>query len=180
MLQIDTEKLELLKESNMFGEYLNLKCLIKDENGFNIYIFTIIVENEDELDRIWIALVSDIAVYVQSKLIENIEIWNMYTIFFVKDKISYYTKYKIEEDRYSTRKIVIDNYSTDLSDEKSMDKIINEKLFDFTIQTQEQYSKENISIRNLLLKNDPNLYNIVSENIEDVSKALSKYSGVEI
>ncbi|EHI99055.1 hypothetical protein CDLVIII_2409 [Clostridium sp. DL-VIII] len=183
MLQIDRSKLKLLEESDMFQIYsnLSLKCWISNKDGFNIYIYTITVEDEAKLNEIWEAFVSDIAVYVQSELTKNIEVWNIYTIFFVKKKIGYSIKYKIEEDRYSTRKIVIDNYDNEQYSKKSEENIINEKLFDFTIQTQEQYVEENMNNKDLLLSNDPDLYKIVSgKPIENIKEALAKYSGVEL
>lgn len=183
MLQIDNCKLEVLKESDMFEKYSNsnLKCWINNDNGFDIYIFTITVEDEAQLNEIWIAFISDIAVYFQSKLTEKIEIWNIYTIFFVRKKISSFIKYKIEEDRYSTRKIVMDNYENEQYSKKSEEDIIIEKLFDFTIQTQEQYIEENMNNKHLLLSNDSDLYKIVSgKPIENIKEALAKYSGVEL
>ena len=94
---------------------------------YNIYVFHINVVNTDELSRIWNILSNDIAFYFQSELEKDIEIWNIYIFYFLNEGIindsDKVLKFKIENDTYSARKIVIENSNNNFG------LLIKERLF---------------------------------------------------
>lgn len=83
-----------------------------------IPVFFIHVNCEEEIfsDK-WSEIVDFIAVNFQTSLKEEFSVWNIYLFFITKSHISVSLKYQIENDTFSSRKILIE-------DESSQDKII--------------------------------------------------------
>lgn len=129
MLIKNNYAIELLKEGEQLELYKNIECWINKKQNFNIYIFSVVVENEQELNNIWEDMISDIAVYFQAELKKDIERWNIYSVFFVNGKVSKKLKYEIEHDMYSSRKIVFTDMKKLLMN-RTIENIINKKLFD--------------------------------------------------
>ncbi|MCT4072224.1 hypothetical protein HZP85_06045 [Elizabethkingia anophelis] len=122
-----------LKEKDDSITFEGLECWIKEEKEYNIYIFSIQFSDKDELLKVHEELRDYIAIYFQSQLLEkNVERWNIYQFFFIKDKIDEVTKQLIEQDKFSTRKIIHDDLEKELSDDEVIS-IIDEELFNFTI-----------------------------------------------
>ena len=120
-----------------------LDCWIKKEadEGFNIYIFSMQINSTDELDKNWNKFVNNISLYFQSKLEKDIERWNIYTVFFVNEKVNNSLKYLIEQDKFATRKFIYDSerqymdifkISHDTKKEK-ISEILYNKLFNLSI-----------------------------------------------
>lgn len=76
---------------------------------------------EKELDIKWKRIVDYIGVHFQTTLENEFSIWNIYLFFILKNKISSSLKYKIENDTFSSRKIVIE-------DKKTNEEIVNEHI----------------------------------------------------
>jgi 5'(3')-deoxyribonucleotidase len=72
--------------------------------------FFIEIENKDRLAEIWMKVSDIIAVNYQSRLSEEFSIWNIYLFFLTKTPIENELKYLIENDTFSSRKIVVDEY----------------------------------------------------------------------
>jgi len=72
--------------------------------------FFIEIENKDRLDEIWMKVSDIIAVNYQSRLSNEFSIWNIYLFFLTKEPIENQLKYLIENDTFSSRKIVVDEY----------------------------------------------------------------------
>lgn len=122
-----------LKAKDKSITFEGLECWIKQENDYNIYIFSIQLEDKSTLLQIHEELRDYIAIYFQSQFLEkNVERWNIYQFFFLKDKIDEVTKQLVEQDKFSTRKIVHDGFKKDLID-KEIITLINDELFNFTI-----------------------------------------------
>lgn len=110
---------------------LNL-YLCKD-NKFNVYIFSIVLK-EAMIKDYWENIQNKVALDFQSNLEKEIELWNIYIIFFIENEIEQKElKYKIENDHYCARKIVIDNIGDIKNDEEKIKSHINKKLFNLEI-----------------------------------------------
>lgn len=101
--------------------------------NFNTNIFSICL-TESELIELWENLHNDIALYFQSNLEKEIELWNIYIIFFIENKIEQIElKYKVENDHYCARKIVLDNVGDVKDDEEKLKNLIIKKMFELKI-----------------------------------------------
>lgn len=124
--------IESLQEKDKNITFENFECWTKKENDYNIYIFSIQLEDNSELLKVHEELRDYIAIYFQSQLLEkNVERWNIYQFFFIKDKIDEVTKQLVEQDKFSTRKIIRDGFKKEISDEEIISQI-NDELFNFT------------------------------------------------
>lgn len=110
---------------------LNL-YLCKD-NNFNVYVFSIVLK-EAMLKDYWENIQNKVALDFQSNLEKEIELWNIYIIFFIENEIKEKElKYKIENNHYCARKILIDNIGDIKNDEEKIKLQISKKLFDIKI-----------------------------------------------
>ncbi|MUP39852.1 ABC-three component system middle component 1 [Labilibaculum euxinus] len=89
--------------------------------------FFISVESEEELARIWMKVSDIIAVNYQSRMKNEFSIWNLYLFFIVSETISNDLKYQIENDTFSSRKIVID-------EKANLTKIVDEHILNSDIK----------------------------------------------
>lgn len=156
--------IESLKEKDENIIFEGLECWIKEEYNYNIYIFSIQLEDKDKLLEIHEELRDYIAIYFQSQLIEkNVERWNIYQFFFIQDKIDEVTKQLIEQDKFSTRKIIHDGLNKVINDDH-IKSIIEEELFKF------EYTPRGLateSIDEFLAKKEHNdVISILDKNIE--------------
>lgn len=120
-----------LKEKDENIVFEGLECWIKEEENYNIYIFSIQLEDKDKLLEYHEELRDYVAIYFQSQFLEkNVERWNIYQFFFIKDKIDEVTKQLIEQDKFSTRKIIHDGLNKVIN-EDDIKSIIEEELFEF-------------------------------------------------
>jgi hypothetical protein len=141
----------LLNEINVFNdtnevlpEGCNLKCWEKKEENYKIHIFSTIINSQSDLEKNWKGINSYIATYFQGLILDkSVERWNLYFFIFVNEKVSINTKYKIEQDKFSTRKIVIDEIPKDSNDEYIKNRI-EEELFHFSIGHAQEYNETKI------------------------------------
>ncbi|KAA5542065.1 ABC-three component system middle component 1 [Adhaeribacter rhizoryzae] len=131
--------------------YYNVFCISSDNNKF--------------LERNWVALKNLIAGDFQVDFDNDFEKWNLYLIFFVKGKCEKGLKYKIENDKFSSRKIIIDNYEG--SEEGYID-VVNQKLF---------YKSDFISIKT---KKTSNPKEIVLKKLSDNIKKIAFDAGYQL
>ncbi|WP_440885493.1 ABC-three component system middle component 1 [Vibrio campbellii] len=88
----------------------NLSCWKKQELNYNIYIFVIQCKNEQELSKVYSNLRDYIAFYFQGQILtKDVERWNIYQVHLVESQVSKSLELMIEQDKYSTRKIVKSN-----------------------------------------------------------------------
>jgi hypothetical protein len=120
-----------LKEKDENIVFEGLECWIKEEENYNIYIFSILLEDKNQLLEIHEELRDYIAIYFQSQFLEkNVERWNIYQFYFIKDKTDEVIKQLIEQDKFSTRKIIHDDLNREIND-NYITSIIEEELFKF-------------------------------------------------
>lgn len=70
--------------------------------------FFIVFKSEKKLAKNWMRISDLIAINYQTKLTDEFSIWNIYLFFITKKPIGNDLKYLIENDTYSSRKIVIE------------------------------------------------------------------------
>lgn len=73
-----------------------------------VHLFFIECLNEKEIDQKWEELGSWIAGNFQTKLETEFEMWNLYLFYIIPSSIDPKLKYMIENDTFSSRKIVIE------------------------------------------------------------------------
>ena len=77
-----------------------------------ISVFSFFFESEADLNEKWESITSSIAVNYQSEFEDEgqeFERWNIYIFFVVRGNVDSQLKYKIENDKFSSRKIIQDN-----------------------------------------------------------------------
>ena len=99
----------------------------------NISVFVFFFEEENQLQGAWNKLSGNIAGNYQAELMEDFDMWNIYMFYLCKSEVSLALKYKIENDRFSSRKIVLDNYDENISD-IGIDDIICEHITNVDIK----------------------------------------------
>lgn len=92
-----------------------------------ISVFFVMPQNHQQLAELWIEISSAIAMYYQTKLNTDFEIWNLYVFYVLKSPIERGLKYRIENDPISSRKVVIDNFTEELT-ESTISPIITQHI----------------------------------------------------
>lgn len=121
------DKINSQREESFYGKF-GLEQFPQNpqtDKEYFINVFYLECETIDELENKWEKFANDIAFFFQSELELDIEIWNIYIFYFVKECFSEEkkgVKYKIDNNTYSSRKFVIEN------EYKKTD--IEKKLFD--------------------------------------------------
>jgi len=146
-----------------------LQCWIKQEEYYNIYIFSIQLENEEELLKIKDDLRDYLAIFFQSQILEKVvERWNIYQVYFIEKSISLEVKLEIEQDKFATRKLVLDNRNEKLSDE-DIESIIYSEIFAFSVQEKkivkgsllDELNEEDHKILSAIEQNNGNINNLL-------------------
>lgn len=140
MIKLNNDVMQQLKEQSDSNILERVELREKNEKEYNISVFTINIDNEDELATVWEEISQEIALYYQSEYLEkDIEIWNIYLFFLCPQKVSKDLKFKIENNKYSSRKIVV------FFEGQNIDNLISNKLFDIKIENKAtEQSKKNV------------------------------------
>jgi hypothetical protein len=158
-------------------EWINkVTCWIAKEPSYNIYIFQVIVENENDLEKYYDSITAAIATEFQINLEKTIEKWNIYLVFECKKKISEELKGKIEQDKYSTRKMVWDS----LNEKELGDKdYIKDRLLNLYIdkETETRDPGEEISLLEKIKSIDFDLYRAIENADKGIDKQIAIYLG---
>ena len=127
------------------------------------------------LESEWVLYKSEIALYFQAELKIDIEIWNIYLFFIVNGEVSREIKYKIEQDKYSCRKIVVskielDRYCLYDSEKLNVEKMLDKYLFDVDINKPKPNIASELSVKALVEKENP----LVIQVLETYNPAINK------
>ncbi|WP_430412338.1 ABC-three component system middle component 1 [Kordia sp.] len=99
------DTIEILKD-----KFRNFRFNFKEiEFGGSIPTFFIYPENDKLLEENWIKIADTIAVDFQARLLDEFSAWNIYLFYVIDIPIRKELKYKIENDTFSSRKIIVDN-----------------------------------------------------------------------
>ncbi|MVX67094.1 hypothetical protein GKZ28_25925 [Clostridium chromiireducens] len=163
MLEIDEKALSLLEKSSRFDKYSNITCWKEEHNSLPIYIFSIELDKENDLENIWEKVNNDIALYFQSEIENEVSRWNIYIFFLVKGNVRPIIKYKIEQDKYCARKIVLDNYMH----QENISECIEKRLFRLGIQEE-------------VINNEESLLEKISQKNGELVKIIKLNSDIKI
>lgn len=128
-----TEQINNLKEDIMCEEFY-LKHFQKEMENYYSNVICYEFLSADDMMKNWKEAVNNVAMYVQAKLKKTIEIYNVYIIFFCKDVPGEITNI-IEQNKYSSRKIVMNNKMP--TERTRLETLINKKLFEFDLSKKE-------------------------------------------
>lgn len=165
---------------------IRLQCMqhwsavLGNENTYSCNAFVISLSTEEELKLYWEDYRNDIASYFQAELSVEIEIWNIYLFFVVREPVGRELKYRIQQDKYSSRKIVIcdeafivDHFYVD--GELDVEKMLKECLFSVQIDKSPLDSNTDGSVKQLISKIDPEIVKILEEYQPAIRKQRSFY-----
>ena len=129
----------------------------------NISVFFVLTNSSIlSEERVWENISKEIALKYQSKLETVYEKWNLYIIYLTSNVTSKELKNQIENDKFSSRKIVEDSYAKEFNDDEANRLIIkhitNADLKEIVEATQEVsisvYTPKNKKLWQLLLKEE--------------------------
>lgn len=165
---------KLLKNEDNIEWIDKITCWVKKELEYNIYIFQVIVSNEEEIIKYYEAITASIAIDFQSVLEKAIEKWNIYLIFECKDSINWQTRLKIEQDKYAVRKMIWDN----LREEELNDKeYLRMRLLGFEIKENTKPPREKRDINKIIEERDCELYDILKKENLTLEEKVVMYIG---
>ena len=146
-----------------------LKLYICKDDNYNVYMFTIVLD-EIMLNNHWENIQNKVALDFQSNLEKEIELWNIYIIFFIENEIKEKElKYKIENNHYCARKILIDNIGDIKNDEENIKLQIHKKLFDLKIP-------EPTVVKSIdALESDINIIDPSLTNLNQINNLIKQY-----
>lgn len=169
------EVIERIKRESCNNSFDLVECRVKSETNYDVYIFSMVLKNQDELIEHWKEISGDIAIHFQGELEIDIEIWNIYILFLVQGNVDSDKRYLIEQNKYSSRKLVIENVESPIDKEK-IDNIINDKLFDVNVETVENVSSHDESISFTLESKYGNLFKVTKDGGQEKPSVLfTKY-----
>ena len=124
------DDVEVLKD-NILDEDCKIIYMKQKAEDYFIHIICCQFTDVESLKMNWKELVNNVSEVVQKRLNDLIEIYNVYIVFFqpqVEDSVVY----NIEQNKYSSRKIVLRKEMPD--DKTKLEQIISSKLFDLKIE----------------------------------------------
>jgi len=100
------------------------------KKGYQSHIVCCRFNCHEHLESHWKEVVNLVAIKIQANVPSIIEAYNIYIIFFCKD-IDEALQFKIEQDKYSSRKIVIKDLMPEVPEK--LEKLLEERLFSISI-----------------------------------------------
>lgn len=176
-MNVISKDIELIKENiecnNLRVYHFEEKIKCNKKGEYKVNIISCEFNNGKDLGDNWKMIVDNVALYVQSNLEKYIELYNVYVIFFM-NKIDEQLLSRIEQDKYSSRKIVIKSYMPETTEE--IESVISNRLFNFNIEKVDKF----FSIADILSKNERKLYDclknkesIKEEDIDEIVEILN-------
>ena len=141
-----------------------------------VSVFTFSFESENDLYENWKAVTNAIATYYQSEFEDDeteFERWNIYIFFVVKEPVAARLKYKIENNKFSSRKTVQDNVSANV-DLELIEQLIKEYIIndDISITASENIKTDD---RQSVYINDSEIYETIdNSNLKVLGKKEKK------
>lgn len=167
--------IELLKNEDNEFWINNVICWQQKEDEYNIYCFSVNVLDDNELRQIYKPITAAIATEFQTILEKSIEKWNIYIVFQSSKSISVELKDEIEQNKYSTRKLVWD--SMEVEDMNSAE-FINQQLLSLNVKRDKDYSIESdFHLLDKIKEIDSSLYNAVVARADEVETLAAIYLG---
>jgi len=135
-------------------EQQNLACWKREYDKFNIYFFTSMHDSEADLVESYSRIRDYIAIYFQGNFLNlDVERWNIYQFHILNCSIDPNVKQVIEQDKFATRKIVLDGIADEIN-ESAIKSLIDMEIFQFSVQRR---SIQHISILDVIKSQDREL-----------------------
>lgn len=178
MLQVDESKFKkLLQAINETNDDIYIKPFKRDMGNYFSWIICCRIPSSERLKKLWNEIVDSAAVYLQAELESLVERSNLYIIFFVDYEVPDDLRTLIEQDKYSSRKVIL-HETMPLSDAKLSDRI--EKLL-FTLEVFNSQLSEEEELENWIKDEDNLIYNLFLENStksQVPSELIERYLGI--
>lgn len=146
---------------------MRFSCWEKVAPQFTLYLFTLLVEDGQEIMDSWETITNNIASEFQASLSKQVEIWNIYVVILSKNRLGKELKYRIEQNKYSSRKLVFDGFEAQewnqLLTEETVATFLNNKLFSLAIAPAAPVAAT-VSLDALLRKDHAALLNIIGDS----------------
>ena len=153
-----------------------IRCWAKEENDYSIFIFQVTVQDEKELKKVYNSISAAIALEFQSTLEKNIERWNIYLIYVVREEVSIKVKELIEQDKYSSRKLVWDKLI-----DCDIENIIEERLFTVNVKKRRLANlSEEEPMQKLIERKYRLIYNVLVDNQSSIEEKTQNYLGGKV
>ncbi|NFN85957.1 hypothetical protein FDF31_03920 [Clostridium sporogenes] len=176
MLSVKNKEILFEELNNIGSKEIQFYLYERIMDNYSSWILCCGINSSYTLENAWKDIVDCFAVYFQANLTLEIERSNMYIIFFIENEISNKLKMTIEYDRYSCRKIILNEKYPKLDSDK--EKKIENLIFNIE-EYQEDIGIETLS--NWLENNEPTvmeIYKKFKNGIISIEEAFSKYSNV--
>lgn len=131
--------LSFLKKEFLEVGFQLYKATVLDDDQEDAFFsaFVCLVKDENKLDKIWSGISNLIGVDYQSKLNNEFSRWNIYLFFLTEELIGNEVKYKIENDKFFVRKLVLDGMKN-INENKDVSKYLNNHILDNDITIHER------------------------------------------
>jgi hypothetical protein len=117
------------------------------------HVFIIEINDEKTLKKTWSKVYNSIAFYIHDKFENTFEKWNLYLFYVINSDCSIPLKYEIENNPFSSRKIVIEN---NRASKKCHEQIIGNYIFDLDIELN---NKEKLQLQEF--KQDGRIFKLI-------------------
>lgn len=165
---------KLLRNEDNAGWIDKIACWIEKESGYNIYIFQLVAQNQEEIEEYYEKITASIAVDFQAGLEKAIEKWNIYLIFECREKVDWEIKEMVEHDKYAVRKLIWDEMKPENLNDKEY---IRNRLLYLDIDERTKNTNEKISLMEKLKEKDCELYNILQKEKVETAQMVAMYIG---
>jgi len=157
---------------------ITIECRSRSFGGGDLYAFILIFQNESDLKELWKVVSNTIAVAFQSQLKDEFAKWNTYLFYSIDFDITRELKYEIENNKFSSRKIIIERklISTDVIEEYIFDKSLKEAMSIPVVQTN-IFTKKNIiqnALKNKTVREKRVKKEVALEVLDDLYEALKE------
>jgi hypothetical protein len=159
--QVKVLNSELLSSFDQVGE---LSCFeVNNDDDRIITAFVWNVETVIALGQHWEEVIDYVSSDYLATVLNEFEVWNSYLFFICKEKVPKSLMYKIENDKYSMRKVV--DFNIEELSEKDIIKLLNRKV----LSTHINYAKSKNKHKSSIIK--PTL-SVMGENLIDSNISL--------
>ena len=168
---------ELLNNEDNIEWFDKVRCWVRKEAGYNIYIFQVIINDENELEKYYETITASIAIDFQATLDKAIEKWNIYLIFECKKEINWKIKQKVEQDKYAVRKLIWDELC---EDEIGTKEYIESHLFSLKFTQNSSKIQDEVSLIEKIKEMDLDLYEVLKKEKLDLAQKVAMYIGDDL
>lgn len=161
---------EMLKVKNNISD---IKVYKENIKGYERWIICCNIVDCDTLKKTWRGISEDVAIDIQTKLEKMISRMNIYLLYFVESVKDPLLKAKIENDKFSSRKIVV---AQNIPTENELPSFIEQRLFLINVNSIDRSHEK--SLRQYFEENDKILFALYSFGEKDYEKVLDRYTKI--